>query len=288
MPLHLLALPRACFRAARFALHLFYGVLLAAILPSLSIALQKRIVQRWSAELLEIFCVHISTTGPITLPEVKTGMIVANHISWLDVIVLNSILPLRFVAKSEVRHWPVIGWLCAQAQTLFIERGKRSDTARTNLRIAESLRQGNRMAIFPEGTTTDGSQVRHFHSSLLQPAVDAQTPIYPVAIAYHDKHNMANLDAAYIDDATFIESLWKILSSRDLHVRITTTPALDTQVDNRRALSLEAHRRIVIALSPTPLPATQTHADAIHTSGDESQSRFQSSYSLLLYAPIKF
>jgi 1-acyl-sn-glycerol-3-phosphate acyltransferase len=202
------------------------------------------------------------------------------------VIVLNAVLPLRFVAKSEVRHWPVIGWLCARAQTLFIERGKRRDTARANLQIVESLQRGNCTAIFPEGTTTNGSHVRHFHSSLLQPAIDAQMPLYPVAIRYHDKDNRPNPDAAYIDDMTFVESLWKILSSRDLHARLTTTPALDTQVENRRTLALEAHHHITLALSLAP-SAAETHTGINHTAGEDSQSHFQSSYSLLLYAPIK-
>ena len=246
------ALPVACFRAIRFALHLGYGALLACAFPSLHHALQKRILRRWSAELLCILNVRISTAGDVSLPDVTRGLIVANHISWLDVIVLNALLPLRFVAKSEVRRWPVVGWLCAQAQTLFIERNKRSDTARTNLSIVESLQQGSCMAIFPEGTTTDGSHVKHFHSSLLQPAIDAQTLIYPVAIRYHDKAGKSSLDAAYIDDMTFVESLWKILGSRDLRVRITTTPALDTQTEHRRALALESHQRISLALHTSP------------------------------------
>lgn len=255
----LLTLPLACFRAIRLALHLLYGALLAVVFPSLDPARQKRILQRWSAALLGILSVRISTTGAVSLQEVRHGLIVANHISWLDVIVLNSVLPLRFVAKSEVRNWPLIGWLCARAQTIFIERNKRSDTARTNLQAVESLRQGNCMAIFPEGTTTDGSHVRHFHSSLLQPAIDAQTPIYPVAIRYHDADGQPNMDAAYIGDMTFIESLWKILRSSDLRACLTATPTLNTGIENRRALALEAHQRISAALSLVP------HASAAHT-----------------------
>lgn len=279
----MLTLPVACFRALRFALHLSYGVLLAVALPSLSNKQQRRILQSWSAELLAIMHVRISTSGAVSLQDVTRGLIVANHISWLDVIVLNSILPLRFVAKSEVRDWPVIGWLCAQAQTLFIARHKRSDTARTNLQMSESLQQGNCMALFPEGTTTDGSQVKHFHASLLQPAIDAQTTIYPVALRYHDQNGNRNTDAAYIDEMSFIESLWKILRSRNLHVHVSTTSALDTQTVHRRTLAQEAHHLISHALTLPPL-ATETRA---HYTGDDTQSRLQSPYSLLLYAPLK-
>lgn len=274
----------ACFRATRLVLHLFYGALLAAAYPCLKVALQKRILQGWSAELLNILNVKVSTTGEIPLREIKQGLIVANHISWLDVIVMNSVLPLRFVAKSEVRSWPLIGFLCARAQTIFIERNKRSDTARTNLQAVETLRLGGCMAIFPEGTTTDGTQVKHFHASLLQPAIDAQTPIYPVAIRYHDKDNKPNPDAAYIDDMSFIESMWKILSSRDLQACLTTTTALSTQVENRRVLATQAHQCISYALS-IGLPVTEGNKTTQRSSGDDQH--FQSPYSLLLYAPIK-
>jgi 1-acyl-sn-glycerol-3-phosphate acyltransferase len=209
-------------------------------------------MRRWSVELLTILHVRISLTGEIPLSEITRGLIVANHISWLDVFLMSSVLPMRFVAKSEVRHWPLIGFLCARAQTIFIERNKRSDTVRTNLQAVETLRAGNCMAIFPEGTTTDGSHVGHFHASLLQPAIDAQAPIYPIAIYYHDENNNPNLDAAYIGDMSFVESMWKILSSRDLHARLTTTAALSTQVENRRILALQAQHCITQALSIAP------------------------------------
>jgi 1-acyl-sn-glycerol-3-phosphate acyltransferase len=273
----------ATLRAIRLVIHLLYGGMLALFYPSLPVDFQKRIMHRWSEELLDVLHVRISVNGALPLQEIKQGLIVANHISWLDVFVMASVLPMRFVAKSEVRSWPFIGWLCARANTIFIERNKRSDTIRTNLQAIEHLRSGNCMAIFPEGTTSDGTQVRHFHASLLQPAIDSQTLIYPVAIHYHDKNNKQNFDAAYIDEMSFIESLWKILSSPNLHVRLTTTDALSTQLENRRVLALEAHRRIAHALS-IDLPAVEEKTPAQYI--EEGLQHFQSSYSLLLYPPI--
>jgi len=275
---------QACFRAMRLGLHIFYGILLATIYPSLPLKLQKRIMQRWSSELLDILHVQISLEGEISLKHITQGLIVANHISWLDVFLLSSVLPMRFVAKSEVRGWPFIGYLCARAQTIFIERNKRSDTVRTNQQAVETLRKGSCMAIFPEGTTTNGLQVGHFHASLFQPAIDAQTPIYPVAIHYHDKNNKTNFDAAYIDDMSFVESMWKILSSRDLHARLTATTALSTQVENRRILAQEAHRCITHALS---IEVKQADRDNVPQHHYEEDQHFQSPYSLLLYSPIK-
>lgn len=259
----------AIFRATRLVLHLFYGAMLAIVYPHLRSSLQSRIMQRWSVELLDVLHVRVSVTGNTPLRDIKQGLIVANHISWLDVYVMISILPMRFVAKSEVRSWPFIGWLCVRAQTIFIERNKRSDTVRANQQIVEHLRQGNCMAIFPEGTTSDGSQVRHFHASLLQPAIDSQTTIYPVAVYYHDKFNNANLDAAYIDEMSFLDSLWKILSSRDLQVRLTATSALSTQDENRRLLALEAHRRISHALSIELPPVAEEIISTSHLDNAE-------------------
>lgn len=274
----------ASLRAIRLVLHLFYGGILALFYPSLPVGLQKRIMHRWSVELLDVLHVRISVNGEHPLHEIKQGLIVANHISWLDVFVMASVLPMRFVAKSEVRSWPFIGWLCARANTIFIERNKRSDTIRTNVQAVEHLRSGNCMAIFPEGTTSDGTQVRHFHASLLQPAIDSQTSIYPVAIHYHDKNNNPNFDAAYIDDMSFVESLWKIMSSPNLHVRLTTTEAISTQGENRRLLALEAHRRIAHALS-IEIPVAEANKAIQHP--DEESQHFQSPYSLLLYPSIQ-
>ncbi len=274
----------ASLRAIRLVVHLLYGGMLALFYPSLPVRFQKRIMHRWSVELLDVLHVRISVNGELPLHEIKQGLIVANHISWLDVFVMASVLPMRFVAKSEVRSWPFIGWLCARANTIFIERGRRSDTLRTNLQGIEHLRSGNCMAIFPEGTTSDGAQVRHFHASLLQPAIDSQTSIYPVAIHYHDKNNKPNFDAAYIDEMSFIQSLWKILSSPHLHVRLTTTEALSTHAENRRELALEAHRRIAQALSiELPVVVENKTLQSIN----EELQHFQSSYSLLLYPPTQ-
>jgi 1-acyl-sn-glycerol-3-phosphate acyltransferase len=259
---------------------LTYGGLLALIYPSVPVNLQKRIMHRWSVELLVVLHVRIRVTGDIKLGGITQGLIIANHISWLDVFVMSSVLPMRFVAKSEVRSWPFIGWLCARADTIFIERNKRSDTIRTNIQAVEHLQKGNCMAIFPEGTTSDGKQIGHFHASLLQPAIDSQTPIYPVGIHYHDSTNKPNYDAAYIGEMTFVESMWKILSSRDLHVRLTTAPPLATQAANRRVLALEARRRIAHVLSIEPPAVTSP----LHVS--EEEQLLPASFSMLLCPPL--
>ncbi|MDO8989172.1 MAG: lysophospholipid acyltransferase family protein [Sideroxyarcus sp.] len=238
----------ALFRATRLTLHIGYGLIMAVAFPWFNLNIRRRILQSWSSGLLAIFNVRIDIDDDNALHSLRRGLIVTNHISWLDVFVLNAVVPMRFVAKSEVRRWPVIGWLCARAQTIFLERGKARSAARINVQMVALLQQGECLAIFPEGTTTDGKQVAHFHSSLLQPAIDAGALVHPVAIRYQDGDGVHSTAAAYIDDLSFGASMWNILSTPELHVRLLAAQPLDAQALDRRALTQAAHERINASL----------------------------------------
>ncbi|MBU1214875.1 MAG: 1-acyl-sn-glycerol-3-phosphate acyltransferase [Gammaproteobacteria bacterium] len=235
----------ALLRAFRLALHIGYGLLMAVIYPRFSASMRRRILQNWSADLLSIFNVKLEAAD---LSALRNGLIVSNHISWLDIFVLNSVLPMRFVAKSEVRRWPAIGWLCARANTLFIERGNARAAARINKQLGELMQLGESLAVFPEGTSTDGAQVAHFHASLLQPAIDAQVPLHPIAIRYQNEDGARSSAAAYIDDISFGASLWTLLNTPKLHVRLLPTPALHAADFARRELAQRAHESISAAL----------------------------------------
>jgi len=254
-------------RGLRFVLHLLYGLSLAVSYPYLRLSFRQRILRRWSAELLDILAVRIHTDTP--LDQVVQGLIVSNHISWLDVFVLNALVPMRFVAKAEVRAWPVFGWLCVRAQTLFIERGNARAAARMNVQMAGLLKYGECLAVFPEGTTTDGARVAHFHASLLQPALDAKVPLYPFALRYEAADGQRSNVAAYIDEVSFGASLWQILCSHELRVRVHATPALTAHSGDRRALAQLAQQNIHHALlqmqaaAPVTKPSYSCHGDAI-------------------------
>ena len=243
----MISLPiRAVFRAVRLSLHLAYGLTIAIIFPRLSQALRRRILLRWCSELLKILNICISM--PSDAPLLQSGILVTNHISWLDVFVLNAVAPMRFVAKSEVQNWPVIGWFCGRAQTLFIERGRARDAARINKQIVELLQGGDSLAVFPEGTSTDGTAVAAFHASLLQPAIDAGVLIHPVAIRYQDAEGVHSTAPAYIDDISFATSLWNILNCRNLHVQLFPTPSLNAADSDRRTLTRLAYQQINAAV----------------------------------------
>lgn len=247
------------FRAVRLALHLIYGLMLAVAYPWFNLALRRRILQRWSADLLHIFNVRLDIAGDDPLHKLRHGLIVTNHISWLDVFVLNAVVPMRFVAKSEVRRWPVIGWLCARAQTLFLERGRARSAARINVQMVSLLHRGECLAIFPEGTTTDGTSVAHFHSSLLQPAIDAGVLVHPVAIRYQNFDGKHSTASAYIGEMSFGASMWNILSEPELHVRLIATPPLDAREMDRRTLTRTTHERISSALGVAASRASNSH-----------------------------
>jgi len=238
----------ALFRAARTALHIAWGLILATIYPWLNANLRRRILQNWSTGLLAIFNVSVLLADDDPLHSLRNGLLVTNHISWLDVFVLNAIVPMRFVAKAEVRRWPLIGWLCARAQTLFLERGKARDAARLNVHLVQSLRNGECLAIFPEGTTTDGSAVGHFHASLFQPALDAAAAVFPVAIRYQDEQGNRSKAAAYIEEISFGSSMWAILCTPALHVRLIAAPLAEADARDRRSLCRAARHAIAAAL----------------------------------------
>jgi 1-acyl-sn-glycerol-3-phosphate acyltransferase len=270
----------ACFRGVRVACHIIFGMLLAGIFPLLDKPAQQRIVKGWSRTLLDVLHVGLETQDCHYPATARSRLFVANHISWLDAVVMNAVVPAGFVAKSEVREWPLLGWMCQRIGTLFIKRDIRRDTARINRQVAESLMRGECIALFPEGTSSDGALPGHFHSSLLQGSLDVGAAIHPVAIRYHDGNGKANGDAAYVDDMSFIQSLWKILHSPSLHVTLVHLPALASAGKNRRTLAAEAHGAICMALHR--LSCARAADGAATAARHNPLSPIQPIYSLLL------
>jgi len=148
---------------------LFQGVVTAAcVFPFSSDPHRLRLKRWWSKAMLDILGIRLDADLAHAVPG---SMVVANHVSWLDIFVVNAALPSAFVSKEEVRHWPVMGWLAGINDTIFLKRGSRGHARLINAEIAAVLAQGKHVAVFPEGTTTDGTHVLHFHAALLQPAL---------------------------------------------------------------------------------------------------------------------
>jgi 1-acyl-sn-glycerol-3-phosphate acyltransferase len=175
-------------------------------------------------------------------------MLIANHISWVDIFVINAVITSRFVAKSEVRSWPVLGWLCEKTGTLFITRERRHDTRRVNKQIADALTAGACIAVFPEGSTTDGTDVANFNASLIQPAIDADTAIQAIALRYIDAAGAQSTSAAYVGDMSLVESLARLLAARRTKAIVTLLPPISACGQDRRAIakSIEADIRDIV------------------------------------------
>ncbi|MBX3651146.1 MAG: 1-acyl-sn-glycerol-3-phosphate acyltransferase [Burkholderiales bacterium] len=239
------SLPKRGMRLARVTLHLLHGLWTAAVhFPFYSISRRRTAVRRWSRKLLRILGVRLHVEGVLPSGDTGPAMLVANHVSWLDIFVINSALPVRFVAKSEIRSWPAIGWLSARTGTLFIERARRRDAARINGEIADAMIAGDVVAVFPEGTTTDGSRVLRFHGALLQPALIAGARVHPVALRFEDGGGDLCVAAAYDGDKSLWQTLLAIVAQPAVHARLWFLTPLTSGAGHRRELAAAAQQLI--------------------------------------------
>jgi 1-acyl-sn-glycerol-3-phosphate acyltransferase len=241
-------LPLRLYRVARTGVHVLEGVATTTfVFPLLSPASRRRAIGRWSRRLLKMLNVDARLTGEPALGG--NVLVVANHISWLDIFVLNAVAPVRFVAKAELARWPVAGRMIRGVGTLFVERERRRDARRVNGRAADALAGGDIVAVFPEGTTTDGSELLPFKSSLLQPIVDAQGRVQPMAIRYRAPTGEPSRAAAYVGDDSFLASFWRVTGARTLVVELHASPALAAGESHRRDLARSAEAAIREALA---------------------------------------
>ena len=213
-------------------------------------ARRRLALQRWSANLVRHLAARLTVHGEPPRDADAPFMLVSNHVSWLDIFAINAAAPTRFVAKSEIRGWPLVGWLCVKADTLFIERGRRRDLARLDEVIAEALRNGAGMGVFLEGTTTDGNEVLPFHSSLLRPALAAKARIVPVAIQYRRSDGSICTEAAYDGDKSALDTLRLMLTQHEMHAHVYFLPPLSAEGLHRKALARQAREMIVRTLYP--------------------------------------
>lgn len=232
-------------RITRITLHLMRGLLtVAVVFPFLREASRRSAIKNWSDSLLRILCVRLHVHGEPPYEHVKPVMLVANHVSWLDIFAINAVLTVRFIAKSEIRRWPAIGWLSAHTGTLFLERARRRDTARINSLVSEAMLAGDVTAVFPEGTTTDGSQVLRFHGSLLQPALLAGADVQPVALRFMRTDGTLCVEAAYDGDKSLWDTLRAIVGQPEIHAHVWFLPKLSAGTAHRRELADAAQAAI--------------------------------------------
>lgn len=235
-------------RLTRVFLHICTGLATCAIVfPWLGTAQRNARVQRWSAELLGI-C-RVALVQQPGAPVLAHAMVVANHVSWLDIFVINALQPCRFVAKSEIRAWPVLGWLSAKAGTVFLVRSNRRDLRVIFKGLVSALQGGERVAFFPEGTTAQQGALLPFHANLFEAAVDAGATLQPYALSYVDRAGRLHKGIEFLGETTFAESLVLILSGPPIEARLACLAPIDAAGRHRRELAQQAHDSVAAALA---------------------------------------
>jgi len=244
------SIPVRAYRCLLVAVHFAWIALGAALIyPCVSEQQKARLKQRWSHRILKILAVRLDLEPTDAPPG---SLIVANHVSWLDIFVIHALRPSAFVSKSEVRDWPFIGWLAERNDTVFLRRGSRGHAKVVNGQIDALLNAGIDVAIFPEGTTTDGTHLLSFHAALLQPAIETGRPIVPLAISYHDSQGRRSVAPSFAGETTLVQCLAAIVACRSLTVRVRPAPAIATSGAQRRELSQAAHAAIATRLGFHP------------------------------------
>jgi 1-acyl-sn-glycerol-3-phosphate acyltransferase len=233
--------------------HVALGLLYALLtFPWIPRGWRDAAIMGWSRILLLIIGVRVESSG---LPPCPTcgnqslgSLLLINHTSWLDVFSIAALAPARFVSKAEIGRWPVFGWLAIVVGTLFVERGRRHAVVRTNQAVAERLRAGQLIGVFPEGTTTDGSRLLPFHANLVQPAIDLGAPIRPVGVRFTQRGEPTRA-AMFVGQMNLMQSLWRVVTAPYLAVELHWLPPIDPPPSNRHAAARAARSAIAQALA---------------------------------------
>ncbi len=237
---------RYYFQISLVFLHLIRGLCICGMLfPWLDKAAKKDRIQIWSQQLLAIFNVRVK----MNLANLSGGtVIISNHVSWLDIFVINSVSPCRFVAKSDIRSWPMLGWLAEQAGTIYISRGSKSDVKRIYKHLIDQIEAGERVAFFPEGTTAEQGSLLPFHANLFEAAIHAKVPVQPIALRYLNAAGSLHLAVDFVGDMTFAASMDNILRGGEVIVELQSLDPIPTEGCHRRELAAVARQSVARAL----------------------------------------
>jgi 1-acyl-sn-glycerol-3-phosphate acyltransferase len=252
---------RASARLLAMCLLLLGGLLTVFIaFPFMSPRRRDKTVQGWSRWLMASVGVRVRLNAnfrPGDLDEDTYGrMIVANHVSWLDIFVINSVAPSCFIAKDDIASWPLVGTLVGSVGTLFLERGKRHAVHNMIKRIEQALKSGRRIAVFPEGTTSDGKRLLPFHGNLIEAAVQANSTVVPLGLRYFDEQGALLRGEQgiiyFAGEITFVQSVLRIVQAPGVIAEVVALPDSaaigESLVKQRHALANAARGQISQAL----------------------------------------
>jgi 1-acyl-sn-glycerol-3-phosphate acyltransferase len=224
--------------------HVANAIFQVLLFPAMPVTIRKYLIKLWSTLLLKILCIKVVARGNLEFfRSEKSFLLVSNHISWLDIHVINAIRPVVFVAKADVSRWPIFGHLAKFLGTIFLNREKLSDIKRVIHLMKQQMVSENVVAVFPEGTSSDGQTILPFKSNLFQAAIDAERPVLPIKISYLEKGSYTQR-TAFIGDMTLVESIKNILSSNFIEVEIDIFEPFQDPMSSRREISDRAYGTI--------------------------------------------
>lgn len=215
--------------------------------PRLSRERKLQEIKAWSKQTLEILGIQLIHETSLTRIEQSDAplMFVANHVSWVDALIIQSIQPSIFVAKSEVKHWPIVGSIATACGVVFVDRGSPSSARRMVDDVSSALHHGYCVAGFPEGTSSEGSSVSLFHANLFEAAIHHHIQVQPLAIRYTNPDTgELCLKAAFIGDIGFVQSLHQVMTSDGIHAKVHAGDMLSPQGHSRRTLAHLSHRSV--------------------------------------------
>jgi 1-acyl-sn-glycerol-3-phosphate acyltransferase len=238
---------RGVLRLVRAVVHGVHGlVIVLAAFPRLDVAARLERIRWWSTKMLRVLGIGHVVDG---VPVIDGGLLVANHVSWLDIMAVHAVVPeARFVSKADVKGWPLVARLADAAGTLYIERERKRDALRVVHAVAASLASAQTVAIFPEGTTSTGHGLLPFHANLLQAAVATATRVQPIALRYSDSAHAVSEAVEFVGRTTMLESLWGTACGDGVVVRLTFLPAREADGAERRELAGQLRSDIAAAL----------------------------------------
>jgi 1-acyl-sn-glycerol-3-phosphate acyltransferase len=251
-PITAMKLVGATWRLLRASAHAVHGFwIIKTQFPKMDTAARQARVETWSAHMLRIARIELVVTGQP--PQSGPLLLVANHISWLDILVIHAARHCRFISKSDIQTWPVIGTLADGGGTLYVERTSRRDAHRMVGAMAERLRAGDILAVFPEGTTSDGRSLKPFHANLIQAAIDAAVPVQPTSLSFIDAlTGEVSVAPAYIDDDTLVASVWRTLTAPPFKAVVAYGDAQRAEGRGRREWASALQREIAVLRGNDP------------------------------------
>jgi lyso-ornithine lipid O-acyltransferase len=248
---------RYLWRVPLVLLHIVLGVVLCALVLSWNQErvmragrepFAHRMIRAWSAALMRIFGLRAVRVGT---PLHDPVLFVANHTSWIDIELLHSQRAACFVAKAEIAHWPLVGWLAASGGTIFHRRGSNHSLAAVMQAMVERLRSGRSVAVFPEGGTGHDGVLKVFHARIFQTALDAGVPVQPVALRFV-RDGRRVIDVGFRDGENFMGNLWRMLGEPPLEAEVHFLAPVPAMPDARRRMAELARERIGAALDDRP------------------------------------